>query len=97
MLFEATREQGLEGIVSKRRSSRYELRRAHPALAEVRAPPPHLLGRRRLAPRRPTATGSAALLVGEPTPDGLLYRGRVGSGIAGKVGPMLLEALAPSP
>ena len=30
-----------------------------------------------------------------PTRDGLLYRGRVGSGIAGRVGPMLREALAP--
>jgi bifunctional non-homologous end joining protein LigD len=37
-----------------------------------------------------------AVLVGEPTPDGgLLFRGRVGSGIAGKKGPMLLDVLMP--
>ena len=40
-------------------------------------------------------TSFGALLVGEPTPAGLVYRGRVGSGIAGKVGPMLKEVLTP--
>jgi bifunctional non-homologous end joining protein LigD len=34
--------------------------------------------------------------VGEPTADGgLRFRGRVGSGIAGKVGPVLMDRLAP--
>ncbi len=42
-----------------------------------------------------STTRLGAVLVGEPTRDGLLYRGRVGSGIAGRVGPMLREALAP--
>jgi bifunctional non-homologous end joining protein LigD len=36
-----------------------------------------------------------ALLVGEPTADGLVYRGRVGSGIAGARGPALRELLEP--
>ena len=36
--FDATQQQGLEGIVSKRRSSRYVLGAAHRALAEVPAP-----------------------------------------------------------
>jgi bifunctional non-homologous end joining protein LigD len=95
MLFQATFDQGLEGMVSKRRSSRYEF--------GVRSP--HWL---KFPHRRRTSwvvggwrseVGSAsrlgAVLVGQPTHAGLLYRGRVGSGIAGRVGPMLLEALAP--
>jgi bifunctional non-homologous end joining protein LigD len=95
-LLEATQQQGLEGIVSKRLSSRYEFG----------ARSPHWL---KFAHRLRTSwaiggwrpeTGSehrlGAVLVGEPTPDGgLLYRGRVGSGIAGKKGPMLLDLLAP--
>ena len=36
-----------------------------------------------------------AVLVGEPTPDGLLFRGRVGSGIAGKAARLLGELLRP--
>ena len=35
-----------------------------------------------------------AVLVGEPTADGLLYRGRVGSGIAGRKAAVLREVLA---
>jgi bifunctional non-homologous end joining protein LigD len=34
-----------------------------------------------------------AVLVGEPTAGGLLYRGRVGSGLAGKKAAMLREVL----
>ncbi|MCR6030678.1 DNA ligase [Nocardioides sp. zg-579] len=94
MLLDATRQQGLEGIVSKRRSSRYT--------PEVRSP--HWLKfahRHRLSyvvgGWRPTegTTRLGALLVGEPTADGLLYRGRVGSGIGGRVSAALAEALAP--
>lgn len=96
MLLDATRQQGLEGVVSKRLASRYDFG----------ARSPHWL---KFAHRHRTSwviggwrpeTGSAerlgALLVGEPTADGgLLFRGRVGSGIAGKVGPVLKEALVP--
>ena len=95
MLFEATRDQGLEGMVSKRRSSRYEFGARSPHWLKF----PH---RRRTSwvvggwrPETGSATRLGAVLVGEPTPGGLLYRGRVGSGIAGRVGPMLMEALAP--
>lgn len=95
MLLDAAEQQGLEGIVSKRLSSRYR---------------PGQRSREWLKfPIRPTAsyvvggyrheTGSAsrigAVLVGEPTPDGLLFRGRVGSGIAGKAGQLLGELLRP--
>ena len=80
-------QQGLEGIVSKRLASRYEPGAAHAALAEVPAPAPRArtssaAGAPR--PARPSRLG--ALLVGEPTADGLVYRGRVGSGIAGAAG-----------
>ena len=95
MLFQATLDQGLEGMVSKRRSSRYQFGARSPHWLKF----PH---RRRTSwvvggwrPETGSASRLGAVLVGEPTPDGLLYRGRVGSGIAGKVGPMLMEALAP--
>ncbi len=95
MLFQATLDQGLEGMVSKRRSSRYEFGVRSPHWLKF----PH---RRRTSwvvggwrPEVGSASRLGAVLVGEPTPDGLLYRGRVGSGIAGKVGPMLMDALAP--
>jgi len=94
MLHEATREQGLEGIVSKRLSSRYYfdqrskdwLKFAHRHRAS------YVVGG-----WRPQEGGAhlAALLVGEPTADGLLYRGRVGSGIGPKASRLLTEALEP--
>jgi bifunctional non-homologous end joining protein LigD len=95
MLFQATLDQGLEGMVSKRRSSRYEFGARSPHWLKF----PH---RRRTSwvvggwrPETGSASRLGAVLVGEPTADGLVYRGRVGSGIAGKVGPMLMETLAP--
>ena len=95
MLHAATLEQGLEGIVSKRRESRYEfgarsrnwLKFAH------RRRDSYVVGGWR--PETGSETRLGAVLVGEPTAEGLVYRGRVGSGIAGKVGPMLREVLAP--
>ncbi len=95
MLFEATRAQGLEGIVSKRRDARYEagVRSSHWLKFPHRRRSSYVVGGWR------EEVGSAqrlgALLVGEPTAAGLLYRGRVGSGIAGARGPELLGVLAP--
>ena len=94
-LLEATGQQGLEGVVSKRLASRYEpgqrsrswLKFAH------RRRTSWVVGGWR--PETGSASRLGAVLVGQPTPDGLLYRGRVGSGIAGKVGPMLRELLEP--
>ena len=95
MLFAAAEQQGLEGIVSKRLASPYR---------------PGQRSRDWLKfPIRPTGSfvvggfrhevGSShrlgAVLVGEPTGDGLEFRGRVGSGIAGKAGRMLAELLTP--
>jgi len=95
MLWEATRQQGLEGIVSKRLTSRYRfdtrskdwLKRAH------RHRGTFVVGGWR--PQVGTSDRLAAVLVGEPTPDGLLYRGRVGSGITGASARRLQEALTP--
>ena len=95
MLFEATHQQGLEGILSKRLGSRYEPGRRSPHWLKFphRRRESYVVGGWRYETDSTSRLG--ALLVGEPTPDGLVYRGRVGSGIAGKAGPMLSEALAP--
>jgi bifunctional non-homologous end joining protein LigD len=95
MLFDATLQQGLEGIVSKRRSSRYRF--------DARSEDWRKLAHRHRGsfvvggwrPQVGTPDRLAALLVGEQTPDGLLYRGRVGSGIAGATSTRLAALLAP--
>jgi bifunctional non-homologous end joining protein LigD len=95
VLLEATRAQGLEGIVSKRRSSCYV--------------PGQRSEDWRKFPHRPSGSyvvggwrfevGSAnrlgALLVGEVTQEGLAYRGRVGSGVTGKAATRLRALLEP--
>jgi bifunctional non-homologous end joining protein LigD len=96
MLLEATLQQGLEGVVSKRLTSRYRfdqrskdwLKRAHRHRGSF------VIGGWR--PQQGTKDRLAALLVGEVTPDGLMYRGRVGSGIAGAKARTLQDLLAPS-
>ncbi len=96
MLLDATLQQGLEGIVSKRLSSRYEfgVRSHHWLKFAHRLRTSWVIGGWR--PETGTTNRLGAVLVGEPTADGgLLYRGRVGSGIAGKVGPVLKELLEP--
>ena len=95
MLFEATLQQGLEGIVSKRLASRYEFgqRSAHWLKFPHRKRSSYVVGGWRLETDSNNRLG--ALLVGEPTAAGLVYRGRVGSGIAGPKGPALLELLEP--
>jgi len=93
MIFDATYQQGLEGIVSKRLSSRYRpgqrskdwLKFAH------RRRESYVVGGWRLETDSQDRVG--AVLVGEPTPDGLLYRGKVGSGIAGRKAAALRELL----
>lgn len=95
MLFDATLQQGLEGIVSKRLSSRYTfgVRSPHWLKFAHRHRLSYVVGGWR--PQEGSSTRLGALLVGEPTPDGLLYRGRVGSGIGGRVSSLLAEVLAP--
>ena len=95
MLFDATLQQGLEGIVSKRLTARYTFDQRSPHWLKFahRQRLSYVVGGWR--PQEGTTSRLAALLVGEPTADGLLYRGRVGSGIAGRTSAMLAELLAP--
>lgn len=95
MLHQATRAQGLEGIVSKRRDSVYRPgeRSQHWLKLAHRHRGSYVVGGWR--PQVGTSDRLAALLVGEPGPDGLLYRGRVGSGIGPKQSRALTELLAP--
>lgn len=94
MLLEATRTQGLEGVVSKRLDSRYvvDSRSPHWRKLAHRHRRSYVVGGWR--PQEGTSDRLASLLVGEPTPEGLLYRGRVGSGIGGRVSRQLAEAVA---
>ena len=95
MLVDATLQQGLEGVVSKRRGSRYRF--------GVRSDDWRKLAHRHRGsfvvggwrPQVGTTNRLAALLVGEQTPDGLRYRGRVGSGIAGATSTRLAALLGP--
>jgi bifunctional non-homologous end joining protein LigD len=95
MLFDATLQQGLEGIVSKRLGSRYafDTRSPHWLKFAHRHRLSYVVGGWR--PQEGTTDRLAAVLVGERTPEGLRYRGRVGSGIGGKVGAMLSDLLTP--
>ena len=89
----ATLEQGLEGVVSKRLSSRYSPgRRSHDWLKfPHRTSRSVVIGGWRLEADSPNRLG--AVLVGRPTPRGLAYLGRVGSGLAGKEQERVLRAL----
>ncbi|HYF72496.1 MAG TPA: non-homologous end-joining DNA ligase [Nocardioides sp.] len=91
MLFDATLDQGFEGIVSKRRSSRYVFGERSPHWQKFahRHRVSYVVGGWR--PQEGTTDRLASLLVGEPGPDGLLYRGRVGSGIGPRQGRALTE------
>lgn len=95
MLFEATRQQGLEGIVSKRLASRYEFGVRSPNWLKFphRRRESYVVGGWR--PETDSQDRVGAVLVGEPTPDGLVYRGRVGSGISGAKARALRELLEP--
>ncbi|TIC81978.1 DNA ligase [Nocardioides sp. GY 10127] len=93
MLLEATRTQGLEGVVAKRRGSRYRPGERSPHWRKLahRHRGSYVVGG-----WRPQEGGTqlAALLVGERTPDGLAYRGRVGSGIGPRASRRLTELVA---
>jgi bifunctional non-homologous end joining protein LigD len=89
----ATLEQGLEGVVSKRLSSRYHPGRRSPDWLKF----PHrgsmsvVIGGWRL--ETDSARRLGAVLVGTPTSQGLVYLGRVGSGLAGREQERVLGAL----
>jgi bifunctional non-homologous end joining protein LigD len=95
MLLGAAEQQGLEGIVSKRLASPYRPgQRTRDWLKfPIRPTGSYVIGGFR------HETGSThrvgAVLVGQPTSEGLEFRGRVGSGIAGKAARSLTELLTP--
>jgi bifunctional non-homologous end joining protein LigD len=96
MLYDATLQQGLEGVVSKRRKSTYHFDRRTDSWLKLahRLNASFVIGGWK--PQEGTAVGPpATVLVGEMTADGLLYRGRVGSGIGPKAGARLLPMLQP--
>lgn len=94
-LLAATEQQGLEGIVSKRRTARYHPgRRSRDWLKfPIRPTGSYLVGGFRYE------TGGAhrlgAVLVGEPVGGRLVFRGRVGAGLGGRAGAGVLAALQP--
>lgn len=95
VLQEATLEQGLEGVVSKRLSSPYLPGRRSTEWLKF----PHrrstsvVVGGWRREVDSDRRLG--ALLVGAPTAGGLRYLGRVGSGLAGRAQDAVLESLSP--
>lgn len=94
-LLEAARAQGLEGIVSKRLSGRYRpgTRSRDWLKFPIRPTGSYLVGGFRLETGSEQRIG--AVLIGQPGPEGLIFRGRVGSGIAGRAGQRLGELLRP--
>jgi bifunctional non-homologous end joining protein LigD len=95
-LFRATADQGLEGVVSKQRSSPYRAGRRSPEWLKC----PHRLTISAVVGGwRPEKTNDAgrlgAVLLGVPSPQGWRYAGRMGSGIAGAAQRRLTELLLP--
>ncbi len=98
LLLGATLEQGLEGVVSKRRGAPYRpgvrsddwLKLPHRTSVSL------VIGG--WMPQKDSPQGSPRLgsvHVGVPGPDGLVFLGKVGSGIAGRAGETLARDLAP--
>jgi bifunctional non-homologous end joining protein LigD len=94
-LLAAAEEQGLEGVVSKRCTSAYHPgRRSRDWLKfPIRPTASYVVGGFRFETDSDQRLG--AVLVGEPTADGLVFRGRVGAGIAGRAGQRLGDRLRP--
>ena len=94
-LFAATREQGLEGVVSKRLSAPYlpGRRSADWLKSPHRTSVSAVVGGWR--PETGTTDRLGAVLLGMATPQGWRYAGRMGSGIAGKAQRELSELLRP--
>ena len=95
MLFDATRQQGLEGIVSKRLSSRYTFDARSPHWVKLAHRHRYSYVVAGWRPQEGTTDRLASVLVGEPTGQGLMYRGRVGSGIGGAAARLLSELVKP--
>jgi bifunctional non-homologous end joining protein LigD len=95
MLYDATLQQGLEGIVSKRLTSRYVFGQRTKSWLKFahRHRRSYVVGGWR--PQEGTDDRLAALLVGELTEQGLAYRGRVGSGIGAAASRQLTQLVGP--
>src|SRR3954469_16629939 len=95
VLLDATGKQGLEGVVSKRRSSTYRFGQRTESWLKF----PHRLSSSYVVGGWRFETGSTprlrAPLGGGPPGAGLLFRGKVGSGIAGAAGRALQKSLEP--
>lgn len=95
-LHEATLAQGLEGVVSKRRNGRYAVGERSESWLKFphRFMTSYVIGGWHGETDTPSKLGS--VYVGVPRGDGLAFRGKVGSGLAGKAGAVLqgvLEAI----
>lgn len=97
MLMAVAKQQRLEGIVSKRLASPYrpDQRSRDWLKFPIRPTGSFVVGgfRPEKGTRGPNRLGS--LLVGTPTTEGLSYRGKVGSGVAGRAGQALRDRLLP--
>lgn len=95
LLRDAAKSQGLEGVISKKLSSRYHFgHRTRDWLKfPTRRTDSYLVGGFRYEVGSNARLGS--VLLGEVTNSGLVFRGRVGSGIAGRAGKHLHEVLEP--
>jgi bifunctional non-homologous end joining protein LigD len=93
MLLAAAEQQGLEGIVSKRLTSSYRpgVRSRDWLKFPIRPTRSFVVGAYRFETGSDRRLGS--VLVGEPSAGGLSFRGKVGSGIAGRRGQALGELL----
>jgi bifunctional non-homologous end joining protein LigD len=95
LLLSVAEQRGLEGIVSKRLSSPYRPgQRSRDWLKfPIRPTGSYVVGGFRRETGSDTRIG--AVLVGTPTAAGLRFCGKVGSGIAGRVGQRLKDVLEP--
>jgi len=95
-LLAATADQGLEGIVSKKVAAPY---RPGVRSRDWLKFPHRISASWVVGGWRPETARSrlGSVLVGTPVPGGLSYRGRVGSGLAGRAGAQLAERLAAVP
>jgi bifunctional non-homologous end joining protein LigD len=89
----ATIEQGLEGVVSKRLSSRYHPGRRSTDWLKFAHRPSRSVVIGGWRPETGSSRRLGAVLVGTPTDTGLQYLGRVGSGLAGKAQERVMAAL----
>jgi bifunctional non-homologous end joining protein LigD len=96
LIWDATRAQGLEGVVAKRAASTYQAGRRSPDWLKAVH---HRTRAAVVGGWRPETTGSGrlgAVLLGAPDADGALrFLGRAGSGLAGALARDLTAVLAP--